>query len=165
LAQVVGYQAGEWSAITFEAGEKVTISIGRTSVWIYVHRDRLASLLHRWVPSLLRRFPQLFAKRTLLWIESVRRADGKVALFRNEDGTPLELGESLLEVVTAALQEDSTLDESRGTIAELEMHLRVRLPSWLCFPPRFLEELKSLPPDEKQRRMIERSREMGLDLF
>ncbi len=164
MSNIVGYQSGEWSAIAFDAGEKVTVSVGRTSVWIYVYRDRLTPFLHRWVPSLLRRFPRLAAKRTLLWIESVRRADGRVARFRNEDGTPQELGETLLEVVTAALQEDSTLDESRGTIAEIEMHLRGPLPSWLCFPPRFLQELETLPPDEKQRRMMERSREMGLTL-
>ncbi len=164
MSIIVGYQPGEWSSIAFDAGEKVTISVGRTSIWIYVFRDRLAPLLHRFVPSLLRRFPRLAAKRTLLWIDSVRRADGKVALFRKDDGTPLELGTTLLEVVTAALQEDSTLDQSRGSIAEIEMYLRGPLPAWLCFPPRFLEELESLPPDEKQRRMMERSMEMGLTL-
>jgi hypothetical protein len=164
MSNIVGYQPDEWSEIEFDNGAKVSISVGRTSVWIYVFRDRLTPLLQRWVPSLLRRFPRLAAKRTLLWIDSVRRADGKVALFREADGTPLELGTTLLEVVTAALQEDLTLDHSRDTIAEIEMHLRGPLPSWLCFPPRFLEELESLPPDEKQRRMIERSREMGLTL-
>ena len=164
MSTVVGYQPGEWSAIMFDCGEKVTISVGRTSVWIYVFRDRLTPLLHRWIPSLLRKLPGLAAKRTLLWIDSVRRADGQVALFREDNGTPLELGTTLLEVVTAALQEDATLEQARRTIAEIEMHLRGPLPSWLCFPPKFLEELELLSPDEKQRRMIERSKEMGLQL-
>lgn len=156
MSRVVDYKPGEWSLVALDDGTQVMVSIGQTSLWIYVPR-------HRFPPRfLLRRFPHLGAKKTLLLVASVRKADGDVALFREEDGTPLEFGRTLLEVVTEELQKYAKLQDTGDFFAELGMHLNTQLPSWLCFPPSFFKELESLSPDERDRRMLQRSRELGL---
>jgi hypothetical protein len=121
-SQVVDYQPGEYSRVAFDDGREVMVSVAGTELWIFVLRARLARYFLAWVPSLLRKYPKLAARKTLLLIAPVRKADGNIARFREDDGTPLELGRTLLEVVTECLREHARGLEGRrsSSVASLE---------------------------------------------
>ncbi len=127
MSQVVGYQPGEWSTIASDDGREVMISIGRSSLWIFVMRGRVTRALLRLVPTLRRKYPQLVAKRTLLWVAPVKRADGIAALFRQDNGKPSEFGITLLEVVTNCLQEHADLKGTRFSAVDSPEELQVVL--------------------------------------
>jgi hypothetical protein len=88
--QVIDYQPGKYSRVALGDGREIMVSLARTELWIFVLRGRLSRYLLAWVPSLLRKYPQLSAKKTLLAVAPLRKADGSPAPLRSEDGTPLE---------------------------------------------------------------------------
>jgi hypothetical protein len=142
LPKVVEYQTGQWSLVELDDGTLIMVSIGKTSVWIYVRR-RWLIVYRRWLPGLpflLRKYPRLGAKRTLLWVVSLRKADGNLAPLRREDGTPLELGRTLLEVVTECLRDYAESLGGRGSSSFASLK-PLTLDDWgeLSFDPQFDE--------------------------